>query len=104
MILRLNGDISFAEMQQLLRQVQQYTISVYAGERKKLEESGGLYPLRCGALALENGSMIQRRLVCRSRAVRTSFSDSEICRILSKKIIRENSYILSFLLDFFVEL
>ncbi|WP_302586626.1 CRISPR-associated helicase Cas3' [uncultured Ruminococcus sp.] len=53
MILRLNGDISFAEMQQLLRQVQQYTISVYAGERKKLEESGGLYPLRCGALALE---------------------------------------------------
>lgn len=53
MILRLNGDISFAEMHQLLRQVQQYTISVYAGERKKLEESGGLYPLRCGALALE---------------------------------------------------
>ena len=33
--------------------MQQYTISVYAGERKKLEESGGLYPLRCGALALE---------------------------------------------------
>ena len=104
MILRLNGDISFAEMQQLLRQVQQYTISVYAGERKSWRSPADC--IRCAAVhwRWKNGSMIQRRLVCRSRAVRTSFSDSEICRILSKKIIRENSYILSFLLDFFVEL
>lgn len=53
MIRDLNGDLEFGQMQKLLRSVQKYTVSVYAGDKRKLAEAGALCPLHCGALALE---------------------------------------------------
>lgn len=53
LILQLNGDTPVEELLQLLRKAQRYTVSVYAGNQKKLEEAGGIYMLRCGALAVE---------------------------------------------------
>ena len=53
LILQLNGDTPVEELQKLLRRAQRYTISVYAHVKKQLEELGGIYPLHCGALALE---------------------------------------------------
>lgn len=53
LILQLNGDTPAEELQRLLRRSQRYTVSVYTNVKKQLEGSGGIYPLRCGALALE---------------------------------------------------
>lgn len=54
-IARLNGELSPQEGQRLARQAQRYAVNVFEGELRGLTESGAVYELRSGALALCEG-------------------------------------------------
>ncbi len=53
LLLRLDSDITPHETAELLRKAQKYTVSVYPNTKKKLDESGAIMPLKCGALRLQ---------------------------------------------------
>ena len=50
----LDTDLSPEECRKLLREVQKYTVSIYEGTNRKLYERRAVYPLRCGAIALDS--------------------------------------------------
>ena len=53
LLLRLDSDITPQQTAELLRKAQKYTVAVYPNTKKKLDESGAIMPLKCGALRLQ---------------------------------------------------
>lgn len=54
-ISRLGGNLTLQELAKFQRAAQKYTVGVYRQEMKQLTDSGAVYPLKCGAFALEEG-------------------------------------------------
>ena len=54
-ISRLNGDISPQECIKIQRRAQQFAVGVYPNELRELSDSGAVYQLNSGALALTDG-------------------------------------------------
>gem|GEM_PF-5259148 len=64
MIRDLNGDLEFGQMQKLLRSVQKYTVSVYAGDKRKLAEAGALCRCIAERWHWKRTSMTRQRWDC----------------------------------------